>query len=320
MQGAVMEFQFVKEQLGLSFLKPIRGGRGGGCVCQGQGFDSDRGQLYLKWSDDVGNEAREMLSGERASLQTIQDTDTVRCPRPLGVAADPASGRVVLVTEFLHMGGLRGRAAQLGEQIARMHLHNGAALAKEEAHSSRVGASQKHAAAPVSQFGFPVPTCCGRIPQANQWCDDWVQFLARDKLEPQIAMIEREYGDREARELWPRLQRCLPEMFRNITVTPALLHGDLWSGNAAETDDEPVVFDPSSFYGHAEYELGIGHMFGGLGSGFFRGYHAVLPKQEGFERRNRLYQLFHNLNHWNHFGSGYRGSSLSLMRSLVSGS
>ncbi|KAF0300245.1 Ketosamine-3-kinase [Amphibalanus amphitrite] len=217
-------------------------------------------------------QAREMLSGERASLQAIQDTDTVRCPRPLGVAADPASGRVVL------------------------------------------------ASAPVSQFGFPVPTCCGRIPQANQWCDDWVQFLARDKLEPQIAMIEREYGDREVRELWPRLQRCLPEIFRNITVTPALLHGDLWSGNAAETDDEPVVFDPSSFYGHAEYELGIAHMFGGLDRASSAATMLCCPNMRASSAGNRLYQLFHNLNHWNHFGSGYRGSSLSLMRSLVSGS
>ena len=38
----------------------------------------------------------------------------------------------------------------------------------------------------MHQFGFHVPTCCGRIPQANEWCDDWVQFLARDKLEPQV--------------------------------------------------------------------------------------------------------------------------------------
>lgn len=26
----------------------------------------------------------------------------------------------------------------------------------------------------VSQFGFHVPTSCGRIPQTNTWCDDWV--------------------------------------------------------------------------------------------------------------------------------------------------
>ena len=49
-----MEFEFVKEQLGLSYLRPIRGGGGGGDCCQGQGFDSDRGQVYLKWSDEDG--------------------------------------------------------------------------------------------------------------------------------------------------------------------------------------------------------------------------------------------------------------------------
>ena len=43
-----------------------------------------------------------------------------------------------------------------------------------------------------------------------------------------------QYGDREASELWQRLQRCIPAMFREVTVEPSLLHGDLWSGNAGE--------------------------------------------------------------------------------------
>ena len=48
--------------------------------------------------------------------------------------------------------------------------------------------SARQAAAPVRQFGFSVPTCCGRIPQANHWHQDWVEFLARDKLEPQVSI------------------------------------------------------------------------------------------------------------------------------------
>ena len=46
-----MEFDFVKEQLGLTFLKRIRGAAGGGCICQGHGFSCDRGEVYLKWCD-----------------------------------------------------------------------------------------------------------------------------------------------------------------------------------------------------------------------------------------------------------------------------
>ena len=46
-------------------------------------------------------------------------------------------------------------------------------------------------------------------------------------------MIEQESADREARELWPQLQRALPRLFRDIEIVPALLHGDLWSGMIA---------------------------------------------------------------------------------------
>ena len=40
-------------------------------------------------------------------------------------------------------------------------------------------------------------------------------------------------------ELWSLLQRKLPGMFNGLEIEPSLLHGDLWSGNAAETKDGP---------------------------------------------------------------------------------
>jgi protein-ribulosamine 3-kinase len=58
-----------------------------------------------------------------------------------------------------------------------------------------------------------------------------------------------------------------------------------------------VVFDPASFYGHCEYEMGIMNMFGGF-SKAMGAYFDVLPKQPGFEKRVQLYELFHQLNHW----------------------
>jgi fructosamine-3-kinase len=59
-----------------------------------------------------------------------------------------------------------------------------------------------------------------------------------------------------------------------------------------------AIFDPASFYGHDEYELGIATMFGGYAKPFFEGYHSLIPKKPGFDKRNKVYQLFHYLNHW----------------------
>nr|XP_032801207.1 fructosamine-3-kinase-like isoform X3 [Petromyzon marinus] len=91
----------------------------------------------------------------------------------------------------------------------------------------------------------------------NEWQEDWVTFFSRQRLQLQLDMIEKDYGERETRELWSRLQLRLGDFFRDVEVVPALLHGDLWTGNAAEINEGPVIFDPASFYRHSEYELAI---------------------------------------------------------------
>lgn len=126
-----------------------------------------------------------------------------------------------------------------------------------------------------------------------------------------------------SKKIWLRnlcvchLQLKIPQFFTDVEVVPALLHGDLWGGNVAECAEGPVIFDPASFYGHSEYELGIAGMFGGFSSSFYSTYHEKIPKAPGFAKRNQLYQLFHYLNHWNHFGGGYRGSSIRIMKDLL---
>ena len=54
----------------------------------------------------------------------------------------------------------------------------------------------------------------------------------------------------------------------------------------------------------------------GFSSDFLSGYHELIPKAAGFERRHKLYQLFHHMKHWNIFGGGYRSSSISIMKKL----
>lgn len=39
----------------------------------------------------------------------------------------------------------------------------------------------------------------------------------------------------------------------------------------------------------------------------------VMPKQPGFETRRDLYMLYHYLNHYNLFGSGYQSSAVSII-------
>jgi protein-ribulosamine 3-kinase len=69
------------------------------------------------------------------------------------------------------------------------------------------------------------------------------------------------------------ITRVIPLLLRNITPPPepVILHGDLWSGNTGVDGKTglPVIYDPSSYYGHNEADLGIARMFGGQ-SALFR--------------------------------------------------
>jgi len=308
----------VKQSLGTETLTPFGRG-GGGCINEGRSYVTDGGaKVYVKYKADKKG-ARRMFEGEFASLQAIRKAEQIRVPEPMTIEDYPAGS--LLVMEHLELRPLRpSTAAVLGTQLAQLHLNNQEKI-KKSVSNSLVG--QNHGEEPVGKFGFDVTTCCGYLPLQNDWSDDWVRFYCSQRLDVQMNMEEVK-RDREAQELWGLLQRKIPSLFKGIDILPALLHGDLWSGNMSEmTSSEstssavPVIFDPASFYGHDEFEFGIINMFGGFDQQFYDAYHSIIPLKPGHQQRQRLYQLFHQLNHWNHFGSGYRHSSLSFMKTLL---
>ncbi|KAK7373555.1 hypothetical protein VNO80_06969 [Phaseolus coccineus] len=107
--------------------------------------------------------------------------------------------------------------------------------------------------------------------------------------------------------------KSMGRLFANVVIEPCLLHGDLWSGNiSSNRNGEPVILDPACYYGHSEAEFGMSWCAGFEGS-VYDSYFKVMPKQPGFEERRDLYMLYHCLNHYNLFGSGYRSSAMSII-------
>ncbi|RUS75592.1 hypothetical protein EGW08_016656, partial [Elysia chlorotica] len=280
--------ELIKQELGVSKLRSTGQG-GGGCINQGSAYETENGTVFVKFNN--GAEAFEMFKGEYASLAALHASAVVAVPKAMKVIKNPKGG-AMLVMEYLDMQSLSKHSALLGEQMARLHLHN-AQLGQAQASAEKSVHKQKdtEGAEFVSQFGFTVTTCCGYLPQDNTWADSWLNFYAR-KIEQQVEFVEQKHNDRSARPVWTSLMPNLHKLFQDLEIKPALMHGDLWGGNAAETSNGPVVFDPASFYGHSEYDLAISKMFGGFGQAFFKSYHALLPKQPGFEDRLDLYQMF----------------------------
>uniref|UniRef100_A0A8C5UL49 protein-ribulosamine 3-kinase n=1 Tax=Malurus cyaneus samueli TaxID=2593467 RepID=A0A8C5UL49_9PASS len=267
----------LKRALGTAVLRPT-GHSGGGCISQGRSYDTTHSMVLLSC-------ARRMFLGEMESLEAILKTQAVRVPKPIKVVELPGDNAVLL---------------------ADLHLHNQQLREKIKKEGSIVGKGQGQMEVQfVDRFGFHTVTCCGYLPQVNNWHSDWVSFFARQRIQPQMDLIERssETGIIYMFCFSP-LQLKIPSFFSGIEIVPSLLHGDLWGGNVAEDDSGPVIFDPASFYGHSEYDLAIAGMFGGFDSAFYSAYHSKIPRITGFEKRLKLYQLFHYMNHWNHFGSG----------------
>ncbi|KAA8894496.1 Fructosamine/Ketosamine-3-kinase [Sphaerosporella brunnea] len=262
---------------------------------------SDGDSYFLKTGS--GEEAKAMFAGEFTSLEHMSRANPAITARPIShgeLLETPPPGRYYLLTEFLDLSDRR-RSGTLAKELAALHL------------------ARPHPSAEGRGFGFPLSTCCGSTPQDNTWTSSWPEFFSRRRLRPVLEACERSnVADGELRELVaataakvvPRLLGALGE------VRPSLVHGDLWSGNAAGAK----VYDPSCCYAHSEYEIGIMELFGGFRGEFWEEYHRSVPKaqpESEFEDRVQLYALYHQLNHLALFGGGFRSGAVSIMQKLI---
>ena len=56
--------------------------------------------------------------------------------------------------------------------------------------------------------------------------------------------IDRDFGDDDTKRLWQKLKEKIPDFFADLTdIRPSLLHGDLWSGNAGQSDGKAGKLD-----------------------------------------------------------------------------
>ena len=112
--------------------------------------------------------------------------------------------------------------------------------------------------------------------------------------------------------LCDRLQSLVPAQ------GPALLHGDLWSGNVLFDDSgAPVLIDPACYRGWPEAEIAMCALFGGFPEAFYQSWEAAAGPEPGWRERLPIYQLYHLLNHLNLFGMGYHSQVVAVIRRFL---
>lgn len=244
-----------------------------------------------------------MFRGEAQGLQAMYDTHTLRIPKVYHVGSlskgPPGGGSMrgsgsYIVMEYLNLSG-RSSQADLGRQLALMHC------AEPSVPEARAG-----------KFGFPVDNTIGGTAQPNGWMDNWVDFFRERRLRHMLQLA----GEPSLKRMGHKLCDKLEVFFEGIQVKPSVLHGDLWSGNIAAVDGQPCIFDPATYYGHHEAEFGMSWC-AGFTHQFYNAYHEIIPKDPGFEDRKQIYLLYHYLNHYVLFGSGYYSECESILVRLT---
>jgi fructosamine-3-kinase len=265
-------------------------GVGGGCISHASRIDTGAGTYFAKWNEDA---PPDLFEAEARGLREMGKAKaSLAIPAVLAASGPRGEAPPFIVMEFLDPRASHDAQdeEQLGRGLAELH---------------RLSARQ---------FGFPGDTFCGATRQPNGWCDAWPVFYAERRLRPLLDAVRKARGLSSADEvLYARVIERLGELLPG-EATPALVHGDLWSGNVLWTTRGPALVDPSCAYAEREMEFGITTLFGGLGPRAWSAYLEAWPLPAGWRERNPLYQLYHLLNHYLLFGGAYGAQARAAAR------
>ena len=265
-------------------LKPL----GGGGRCQAVCVSNGERNVMLK----VSSQGRSgMFEAEAAGLEELSRANAIRVPVVYGLGKSDSWEWIAM--EYISMTPPTPRGQQrLGEGLARLHRRK------------------------RDRFGWDRDNTIGLTPQRNSFHASWVGFLKEERLAYQFELAARQGMVFDGHtELLDQVEH----FFSDYNPQPSLLHGDLWSGNVgfAREGEEPIIYDPAVYFGDREAEFGIIEMFGGFSRRFFAAYQSEYPLEEGFEKRRDLYLLYHQLNHFNLFGSSYVPAVQSTLQRLI---
>ena len=231
------------------------------------------------------------LEAEADGLRELSGAGALRVPMPVICAS--AGGYAFLALEWLDFAR-GGRDAALGAGLAQLH---------------RITSDS---------YGWRRDNTIGATPQDNAYGNDWAAFFRDRRIGRQLALAARNGAEGRLQRDGERLLAAIPLLLAGHAPAASLLHGDLWSGNAARcASGEPAIFDPAIYFGDREADLAMTELFGGFDSDFYAAYRAAWPIDAGYPMRRTLYNLYHILNHFNLFGGGYGNQAQTMIARLL---
>ena len=264
---------------------------GGGCINNSLKISTSVGDFFLKWNASAPTD---MFMKEAIGLNEMSLAgSSLIIPKVIwSKESDDFPG--LLLMEYLQPSGNSSAFDErLGRGIAQLHRKT------------------------ASAFGFHHSNYCGTTLQDNTWTESWPKFFAQRRIWSLVQQIKTTRGmSSEELRNYEKLVNRIPLILSHSTQS-SLIHGDLWSGNYMYTANGPALIDPACYYADREMELGMMKFFGGFSSTVWGAYQEEFPLPQGWKERNRLYQLYHVLNHYLLFGVSYGQQALEIAKEYV---
>ncbi len=282
--------QKLSDHLGVHVEVEQSTGVGGGSINDAWRIDTNEGRFFLKTNS--ADRHPSMFEAEADGLHRLRSTGTVAVPEVIGHGEDHDTSWLLL--EWIESSTtVKADHTGFGIGLARLHRNT------------------------ADRSGLDRSNYIGTLVQRNDPHEEWVPFMIHQRLEPLVKMardnrrVEAGIAFRFER-LYPRLEELFPK------EEPALLHGDLWSGNhLAGTDGRIWIFDPAVYYGHREMDLAMMQLFGGFDPKVIEAYDREYPLEKGWQERVDLCNLYPLLVHVNLFGGNYVKQVETILKRFV---
>ena len=272
-----IEINEICEELGETYPKSIEQVHGGD-IHNAWRIEFSNKKLFLK--RNIRN--KKFLEFEKYCLQNLRKyINQENLVIPEVIAYKNIKNIEILLIEWIDMHNFDQK--KLGKGLGELHL--------------------KSAESNPKMFGFPVEGFIGTTDQKKGLEDNWIDCFLNLRIIPQLLSLKSRILDKE---IINKVKEKIKSELLNHKPINALVHGDLWSGNAGmDKNGRGVIFDPASWWADNEVDIAMTKLFGGFRKEFYEEYHRIFPLKNGFEKRIIIYNFYHILNHANMFGGGY---------------
>ena len=272
-----IEINEICEELGETYPKSIEQVHGGD-IHNAWRIEFSNKKLFLK--RNIRN--KKFLEFEKYCLQNLRKyINQENLVIPEVIAYKNIKNIEILLIEWIDMHNFDQK--KLGKGLGELHL--------------------KSAESNPKMFGFPVEGFIGITDQKKGLEDNWIDCFLNLRIIPQLLSLKSRILNKE---IINKVKEKIQSELLNHKPINALVHGDLWSGNAGmDKNGKGVIFDPASWWADNEVDIAMTKLFGGFRKEFYEEYHRIFPIKNGFEKRIIIYNFYHILNHANMFGGGY---------------